>query len=253
MTLGLAGCASDTDKTELEGGAQIIEEGALTVCTHLPYEPFEFNQGGEVVGFDIDLMNLVAEELGGLEVKVVNTPFEGIESGQTLATGQCDIAAAGMTITEGRAEVMDFSDGYFEATQALLVKKGSDIGSLEDLQGQTLGVQIGTTGQEYAEQNAPEGVELRVFEDLALLTTAVKSGTVPAAVNDNSVLYDYVADNPDTEVATEFDTGEEYGFAVAKDGSDALLETVNQVLAESQENGTYDRLYKKWFPTAPAG
>jgi ABC-type amino acid transport substrate-binding protein len=86
-----------------------------------------------------------------------------------------------MTITEERSQVMDFSDPYFDATQALLVKKGSDVDSLESLAGKTLGVQIGTTGEKYAEENAPDDMELKVFEDLALLTTAVKSGSVDAA------------------------------------------------------------------------
>ena len=246
-----AACAADEDKATTASGVEVVEDGKLTVCTHLPYEPFEFNQGGEVVGFDIDLMDLVAEELG-LEVEVFNTPFEGIETGQSMNVGDCDVAAAGMTITEDRAKVMDFSDPYFEATQALLVKKGSGIDSLEDLDGETLGVQVSTTGRLYAEENAPDGVELKIFEDLAVLTTAVKSGSIPAAVNDNSVLYDYVADNPDLEVSTEFDTGESYGFAVAKDQSDELLQTVNDVLAKAKEDGTYDKLYAKYFPEAPA-
>jgi len=250
MCLVLAACATGGDTTELEGGAKIIKEGELTVCTHLPYEPFQFNKGGEVVGFDVDLMDLVADELG-LEQKIFNTPFEGIETGQAMNTSKCDIAAAGMTITDERAKVMDFSDPYFDATQALLVKKGSGLDSLESLSGKTLGVQIGTTGQQYAEENIPDDVELKVFEDLALLVSAVKSGGIPAAINDNSVLYDYVEKNPETEVSVEFDTGESYGFAVAKDQNDALLETVNDALAQAREDGTYDELFKKYFPTAP--
>jgi polar amino acid transport system substrate-binding protein len=250
LSLGLAGCATGGDTTELESGVKVVEEGALTVCTHLPYEPFQYNQGGEVVGFDVDLMDLVAEDLG-LKQKIFNTPFEGIETGQAMNTSKCDIAAAGMTITDERAEVMDFSDPYFDATQALLVKKGSNIDSLESLSGETLGVQIGTTGQQYAEENVPDDVELKVFEDLALLVSAVKTGGIPAAINDNSVLYDYVEKNPDTEVSTEFDTGEQYGFAVAKDENDALLDAVNEALATAREDGTYDKLYKKYFPTAP--
>ena len=250
MCLTLAACATGGDKAELEGGAKIVEEGQLTVCTHIPYEPFEFNQGGKVVGFDVDLMDMVADELG-LKTKIFNTPFEGIETGQSMNTSKCDIAAAGMTITDERAEVMDFSDPYFEATQALLVKQGSGLDSLESLSGKTLGVQIGTTGQQYAEENVPDDVELKVFEDLALLVSAVKSGSIPAAINDNSVLYDYVEKNPETEVSVEFDTGESYGFAVAKDENDALLKTVNEVLAQTREDGTYDKLYNQYFPTAP--
>lgn len=248
----LTGCATGGDKVEVANGALLVEEGTLKVCTHLPYEPFEFNRGGEVVGFDIDLMNLVAEELG-VSVEVVNTPFEGIQSGQDLNTGNCDVAAAGMTITDERAEVIDFSDPYFEATQALLTQTGSGITGLEDLEGQTLAVQQGTTGQLYADENAPEGVELRVYEDLGLLTTAVKTGQVEAGINDNGVLYDYVQDNPDTEVVTEFDTGEQYGFGVQKDENDGLLETINQVLSDARADGTYDDIFQKWFPTANQG
>jgi len=249
-TLVLSGCATDTDKTEVSGGAKVIEEGTLTVCTHLPYEPFQYKDGGEVVGFDVDLMDLVAKELD-LEQEIFNTPFEKIETGVSMSQGDCDIAAAGMTITEDRAEVMDFSDPYFAATQALLVQKGSGYASLEDLSGKTLGVQTGTTGKLYAEENASDEVEIRTYEDLALLTAAVKAGKIDAAVNDNTVLYDYVADNPDLEVATEFDTGEQYGFAVAKDGNDELLATANEALAQAREDGTYDALYKKYFGDIP--
>lgn len=250
-TLTLAGCAADTETTTTESGAELIKEGTLTVCTHLPYEPFQYTEGGEVVGFDVDLMDLVAEELG-VEQKIFDTPFEGIQSGQALNTGKCDVAAAGMTITDERARVIDFSDPYFDATQALLVKKGSGIASLEDLSGKSLAVQEGTTGALYAQDNAPDDVELRSFEDLALLQTAVKTGQVDAGINDNGVLFDYVQDNPDLEVSTEFDTGEQYGFAVKKDGNDSLLDTINEVLATAQEDGTYDDIYEKWFGEAPS-
>jgi polar amino acid transport system substrate-binding protein len=196
-TLGLAltACATDTEKTTTESGVQVVNSGKLTVCTHLPYEPFQYNQGGEIVGFDVDLMDLAADDLG-LEQEIVNTPFETIETGQAMATGKCDIAAAGMTITEERDQVIDFSDPYFEATQALLVKKGAGYDSLESLDGKTLGVQVATTGEQYANDNAPDGVEIKVFEDLALLLEAVKSGTIDAAINDNTVLVDYAAKNP---------------------------------------------------------
>jgi polar amino acid transport system substrate-binding protein len=247
VSLSLAGCATGEDKTEVEGGVQLIDGDKLTVCTHLPYEPFQYNEGGEVVGFDVDLMDLVAEELG-VEQDIVNTPFETIETGQAMNTDKCDIAAAGMTITEERAKVIDFSDPYFNATQALLTKQGSGFDSFEALSGKTLGVQVGTTGQQYAQDNAPEGVELKVFEDLALLLEAVKTGSIDAAINDNSVLYDYVSKNKGFEVTTEFDTGEQYGFGVAKDQSDELLKTVNDVLAKALEDGTYEKLFKEYFP-----
>ena len=190
LAFAASSCATDTETTELEGGAQVIKEGKLTVCTHLPYEPFQYKEGGKIVGFDVDLMDLVAEELG-VEQEIVNTPFETIETGQAMATGKA-----------------------------------------------------------YAEDNAPDDVELKTFEDLALLTSAVKTGDVAAAVNDNGVLYDYAAQNPDTEVTAEFDTGEQYGFGVAKDKNDALIETVNKVLAEAAKDGRYEEIFRKYFPDA---
>ncbi|HEX8779780.1 MAG TPA: transporter substrate-binding domain-containing protein [Nocardioides sp.] len=248
LSLGLAGCAADTETTTTDSGVEVITPKKLTVCTHLPYEPFQYNQGGEVVGFDVELMDLVAKDLG-LEQEIVNTPFETIETGQAMATGKCDIAAAGMTITEERDEVIDFSDPYFNATQALLTKKGAGYDSFESLEGKTLGVQVGTTGQTYAEDNAPEGVELKVFEDLALLLEAVKSGSIDAAINDNTVLIDYAEKNPDTEMTAEFDTGEQYGFGVAQGKNAKLIEAVNDSFAQAHEDGTYEKLFKKYFPT----
>jgi polar amino acid transport system substrate-binding protein len=248
LVVGLAACATDTEKTATDSGVEVIEGGKLTVCTHLPYEPFQYNKGGETVGFDVDLMDLVAKDLD-LEQTIVNTPFETIETGQAMATGKCDIAAAGMTITEERDQVIDFSDPYFEATQALLVKKGAGYDSLEALDGKTLGVQVGTTGEEYANENVPEGVEIKVFEDLALLLEAVKSGTIDAAINDNTVLVDYSEQNPDTEMTTEFETGEQYGFGVAEGENAELIDAVNKAFQEAHDDGTYDKLFEKYFPT----
>ena len=100
------------------------------------------------------MVDLVAKKLG-VEQEIVDTPFEGIQSGEDLNARKCDIAAAAMTITPEREEKIAFSAPYFDADQALLVKKDSGIKSLEDLQGKTLGVQSGTTGKMYAEENAP--------------------------------------------------------------------------------------------------
>jgi polar amino acid transport system substrate-binding protein len=246
-TLALAGCATNTEKTTTESGVEVITPGKLTVCTHLPYEPFQFKKGGEITGFDVELMDLVAKKLD-LEQEIVNTPFETIETGQAMATGKCDISAAGMTITEERDTVIDFSDPYFNATQALLVKKGGGYASFDELKGKTLGVQVGTTGQEYANDNAPKGVEIKVFEDLALLLEAVKSGSIDAAINDNTVLLDYATKNPDTEMTAEFDTGEQYGFGVAEGENAELLDAVNEAFTEAHEDGTYEKLFTKYFP-----
>ncbi|HEY0641349.1 MAG TPA: ABC transporter substrate-binding protein [Pseudonocardiaceae bacterium] len=248
-----AGCGDDGATTDNGAGAgdtgiQLVQEGKLTNCTGLPYDPFEFEENGKVVGFDVDLVDLLAKELG-VEQAVVDTPFDGIQSGADFEAGKCDLAAAGMTITDERKQNIDFSDPYFDATQALVTKKGSGLDSIDKLAGKKLAVQNRTTGQTYAEQNAP-GAEIIIFEDLGLLLAAVETGQADAGINDNGVLYDWVKDKTDFEVSAEFDTGEQYGIGVKK-GNTALLTKLNEVLAEAKSSGEYDRIYEKWFGTKP--
>lgn len=244
----LIGCTST--KPSDSGGPDIslVKSGKLTTCTHLPYPPFQSRQGKKVVGFDVDLVDLVASELK-VKQEIVDTPFEGIQSGEDLNTSTCDVAAAGMTINAVREKNLDFSRPYFDATQALLTRKGKPYRSLADLKGKRLAVQQGTTGETYAQKRAV-GATLVQFEDLGLLVSAVKTGQVAAGINDNGVLYDYVKDNPDTEVTAEFSTGETYGIAV-RTGNDALRKKINQVLGDAKKDGRYEKIYRKWFGTAP--
>jgi polar amino acid transport system substrate-binding protein len=255
VVLTLSACGGDEGGGDSGGtatveGVDLVNEGKLTTCTHLPYKPFQFSQDGKIVGFDVDIVDEIASDLG-VEQEIVDTPFEGIQTGEDLNTLKCDIAAAGMTITDVREKNLDFSDPYFEATQALLVPADSDVATLEDLAGKKLGVQLSTTGEIYAKDNAPEGTELVQFEDLALLETAVQTGQVDAAINDNGVLYDFAAEHDDVKVAAEFDTGEQYGLGV-RTGNTALLDEVNKTLKRITDDGTYDKIYTEWFGQAPA-
>jgi polar amino acid transport system substrate-binding protein len=152
-----------------------------------------------------------------------------------------------MTITGERARVLDFSSPYFDASQALVVAKGSGIDSLDDLSGQRIGVQGGTTGELYVTDNAPASAEVMPLEDATEMEKALTIGVVDAAVYDNTVVGDVVANNPDLEVSAEFDTGEQYGMAVKKNGNVDLLRSVNKVLATLEENGRYDEIYATWF------
>lgn len=245
--LTVTACSS-TESTGDGSEIKLVKDGKLTTCTHLPYAPFQIKESGKVVGFDVDVVDLVAKELD-VKQEIVDTPFEGIQTGEDLNASKCDVAAAGMTITDVRDENLDFSSPYFEATQALIVKKGKDYKALGDLKGKKLGVQQSTTGAEYAKKQG-DGVELVQFEDLALLLTAVKTGQVDAGINDNGVLYDYAKDNPDTDVTAEFDTGEQYGIGV-RTGNDALRKKINSVLKKAKSDGSYDKIYKKWFGKAP--
>jgi polar amino acid transport system substrate-binding protein len=251
LALAVTACAQSIGPGGTTGGSvTMIEPGKLTTCTHKPYEPFQFDQGGTTVGFDVDLVDLVAKDLG-VQQKIFDTPFEGIQSGEALNSKQCDVAAAAMTITDTRKQNMDFSDPYFDAEQALLVKSGSNMADLASLRGKKLGVQQGTTGEEYATKNKDaNGYEIVQFEDLALQETAVKTGQVDAAINDNGVFYSFAKQNPDTRVSTEFVTGDKYGIGIQK-GNTALLQKVNESLKKARESGEYDRIYEKWFGKKP--
>lgn len=254
LFLGLAATAFASNKGGNAEGIELVNPGTLTVCTHLPYKPFEFiNKEGNVVGFDVALTKLLAKDLGVKE-KVISIDWNQITSGAVFAARKCDLAMGGETITAKRAEAVLFSDPYFSATQVLLVKKGSGISGLADLKGKRLGVQTDTTGQAYAEKFADKyGYTNVVYADLALETAAVSAGSVAAAINDNGPMYKYVKSNPGTEVAAEFDTGEHYGFAAKKDDANAkkLIGRLNDVLAKAKKDGEYDRIFKKWFGQTP--
>jgi polar amino acid transport system substrate-binding protein len=245
-------CGGDDDSTgDSESGVELVDSGRLTTCTHLPYRPFQFQRGGRVVGFDVDMIDLVAKELG-VRQEIIDTPFEGIQSGEDLNARKCDIAAAAMTITPARQKKIVFSAPYFDANQALLVRKGSAIDAFDDLRGKTLGVLSGTTGKMYAERRAgAAGMQVKDYEDLALQLSSVKSGQIPAAINDIPVLLDYAKQNDDVEVATQFKTGEQYGFGMRRLTSAALEKVVNRVIERARSDGTYDRLYEKWFGVKP--
>lgn len=227
----------------------LVSPGKLSMCTHLSYKPFEFkDNSGNVVGFDVDLVDLIAKKLG-VTTEIVDIEFEQITSGAVFAAKKCDAGAAAITITDERKQATGFSDPYFAATQALLVKSDSTVTDLAGLKGQTLAVQAGTTGHDYAKKNADaNGYTVKVFDDMPSGANAVLAGTVAAAINDNGVLYDFAKQNPTTKVATEFATGEHYGFNMAKDNT-ALLTVVNEVLKTAKSDGTYNDIYKKWFGT----
>jgi polar amino acid transport system substrate-binding protein len=261
--LALAGCSSGpsaTTATPAASGAgtgsssvQLISEGKLTVCTHLPYAPFQSNDdSGKTVGFDVDMMDLVAKKLG-VEQAIVDTPFEGIKSGQDMATGKCDIAAAGMTITDERKKAILFSEPYFDATQALLVANGSSIKTLADLKGKKLGAQSSTTGLDYAnKEKDANGYEIVEFQDLASETQALLTGQIDAAINDLPVWSEAIKENPNNAtIATQFDTGEQYGFGM-KLGNEALKKVVDEAITTAKSDGTYDALFKKWIGEVPA-
>ena len=249
-TLALSACGSDDDGNgggSDSGDISTISEGTLTVCSDIPYEPFEYEEGGKYTGFDMDLMAEIAKGLD-LDLEVKDVGFDGLQSGASLAAGQCDIGASAMTITEEREQNIDFSDPYYDSKQTLLVPSDSDIASIDDLSGKKVGVQQGTTGKLYAEENAPDDAELVSFPSDAELYQAIKSGSVDAILQDLPVNLTHT-EGGDYQIVEEYDTDEQYGFAVKEEGAETLLEGVNEQLASLKKDGKYDELYNKYFST----
>src|SRR5690606_32354725 len=125
--------------------------GSLTVCTNPPYEPFEYEEDGEIVGLDMALTGEIAADLG-VELRPLNTGFDAIESGAALNAKQCDIAASAITITDQRKKNVDFSDSYFDADQGVLVAAGTEVADESDLEGLKIAVQQATTGASWVEE-----------------------------------------------------------------------------------------------------
>ncbi|AYF32708.1 MULTISPECIES: glutamine ABC transporter substrate-binding protein GlnH [Halomonadaceae] len=220
----------------------------LVVATDTAFVPFEFAQDGEYVGFDIDMWTMIAEELE-LDFELRPMDFNGIIPG--LQTGQLDVALAGITIREDRAEVIDFSDGYYESGFRIMVPIDSDIESAEDLAGKMLAVRTGTSAADYARENFTD-TELRQFPNIDNAYLELRTGRVDAAMHDTpNVLY-YIATAGDGQVKAvgEQMMAHEYGIAFPK-GSE-LVEPVNQALAAMREDGRYDEIYAKWFGEAPS-
>lgn len=254
LTLGLtlSACGSD-DTDDTANGSDTaslptVTEGTLTVCSDVPYPPFEdFDEGSDLgfKGFDVDIVQEIADGLE-LDLVIQDSEFDPLQSGQTLNAGQCDLAASAMTITEEREENIDFTDPYYESKQSLLVPSGSDIASIEDLAGKKVGVQRGTTGKSYTEENAPEGVEIVTFPSDAEMWSAIQAGNVDALLQDLPVNVEHTRD-ADFEIVEEYETDESYGLAL-KEGSE-LTDAVNEQLSEMRDSGRYDEIYDSYFGT----
>lgn len=252
-TLALAGCAGGAgSETPASGGDNeydLVEAGTLTVCSDVPYAPFEIEDPSSesgYSGFDIDLLDAIAKKLD-LTITVQDVNFDALQSGTTLVAGQCDIGASAMTITEERKANIDFSDGYYDSLQSLLAGTDSGIESIDDLAGKTVGVQQGTTGEIYTNENAPEGTEVVQFPSDAELWPAIQAGQIDAILQDLPVNLEHEKADDSYKIVESYETDEQYGFAFAKGEKDALREAVNDALAELREDGTYEEIYNTYF------
>jgi polar amino acid transport system substrate-binding protein len=240
-----AGCGDD-DGGGGGSGLNTINEGELRVGSDIPYPPFEFGRAPDYEGFDVDIVNEIAKRID-LEPKFVKTPFDPIF--RNLAQGRFDMVASATTITPERERTVAFSDPYFPADQSLLVKRGSDIKTVDDLAGKTVGAQIGTTGANYAKDKT-EAKTVRTYDLNDDAYKALQAGQVDAAITDFPVAKYAERAKKDLVVVQTIETGEEYGLGFAKE-STALRERVNKALQDMKDDDTYTEIYRKWFEEDP--
>jgi polar amino acid transport system substrate-binding protein len=239
-TLGLAGCLSTF------GGSDELVAGTAS-----GFPPFEMTEGGDLVGFDIDLLEAVVAETDSEigEWEDFNS-FDSLIPG--LQNDRIDVIAAAMTISDEREQSIDFTDPYYDANQAILVREGGDFqpSSLDDLPGHVVGAQRGTTGECVVQDELIEPGDLdesnyRGYDNYTLAVTDLENGNVDAVVLDTPVAATFAEDR-NVVTAFTYETGEQYGFGV-RDGADDLREALNDGLATVMDDGTYEELTREWF------
>ncbi|WP_190263831.1 ABC transporter substrate-binding protein [Glutamicibacter nicotianae] len=240
--LALTACGSGSgSEGEAEAGSFPLNEGKLTICSDIPYEPFEFVKDGKNVGFDMDIAAEIAKD-AELDLNVIDASFDSIESG--LFNTQCDIAISSISITKERSAKMDFSTPYMDDDLVLISADGSGIKDLESAKDKKVGVQQATTGEKYAKEQGLTNIV--GFEDAGLQTQALLAGQVDALLGNQSVLGYSIKDKEGFSVVADFKTGEQLGVAVPKD-QPKTLELVNGTLKRLTDAGTMEELTVKWF------
>lgn len=215
---------------------------AFRVCTNSPYAPFEFERDGQTVGFDMSLGHEIARDMGRT-LTVVQADFHALESGAALNEDRCDAAISGMTITDQRRQVVDFSQPYFNDQIALLTTRNSGITGFHSVGKNTVGVQHATSGEQYARDKK---LRVRRFEDVGRMFSALEDGQVKAVSGNISTLSRQAKDRPELRLVQTVDTNENLGIAVKK-GNTEILDAVNRTLDRVRTDGTVDSLKEEWM------
>jgi polar amino acid transport system substrate-binding protein len=240
VAVALPGCTNDSEDPDPTNTVTKIR-----VATDATWPPFEYvdTANNQIVGFDIDLMNAIAEK-AGLEVEFVNVEWDPLLAG--VAQGTYDAAISSITIKPERLDAMNFSDPYFVAGQIIVVRSSNTtINSSDDLVGKNVGVQSGTTGDD--EVSAINGVTRTPYDEIGMAFMALRNNQIDAVVCDTPVAQGYVS-KYSTELKTvgEVLTTEEYGIALPKNKTD-LLAKINQGLAAVKAEGLIEVLVQKWL------
>lgn len=223
------------------GMTAMADGDTLVMATNAEFPPYEYHEGDEIVGIDAEVAALIAEELG-MTLEIEDMAFDSVLA--AVQSGKADIAMAGITVTDERKMVVNFSDTYTKATQLVIVAEDSEIASPDDLAGKTIGVQLGTTGDIYAGDVEDATVERysKGFEAVQ----ALMQGKVDAVVIDGEPAKVFVEENEGIKLLDEAFTEEEYAIAVSKDNEE-LLEQINAALATLEENGKFDEVLAKYI------
>lgn len=236
------------------GSAQ-AQNKELVVGSSATYRPFAYeNPNKEIVGYDVDIIKAVAQK-AGVPIKIVNTPWTGIFA--ALNNGDVDLIISGVTINDKRKQSYDFTAPYFEARQLIAVPKDSSVKTLKDLAGKKIGVVNGSTGDDIASrQFGKTNSDIRRFESTPVVISELVNNGLDAAIGDNGVISFRAQDHKQLKTVNDPSFPKEFFGIVVKQGNKALLDKLNAGLAAVKADGSYAKIYKKWFnadaPVLPA-
>ena len=233
--------AEDTADAAEETTDDAATGGTLVMATNAEFPPYEYHDGGEIVGIDADIAAAIAENLG-MELKIEDMAFDSII--MAVNSGKADVGIAGMTVTEDRLENVNFSDSYATSAQVIIVTEDSEIGSSDDLSGKKIGVQLGTTGDILADD--VEGATVERYNKGFEAVQALSQGKIDAVIIDRQPAQVFVDENEGLKILDEAFAEEEYAIAIAKDNTE-LLDKVNAALGELKESGKLDEIIGKYI------
>ena len=239
--------APETEAPAEEGAEAPAEEAAastgntLVMATNAYFEPYEYYEGDQIVGIDVEMAQAVADKLG-MELKVEDMEFDSIIP--AINSGKADIGVAGMTVTKDRLKNVDFTNSYTTATQVIIVQEDSEITGEADLQGKTVGVQLGTTGDIHVTDKG--GIEVEQYNKGMDAVQALTTGKIDAVVIDNEPAKQFVSKAEGLKILDEEFVTEEYAIAIAK-GNEELLGKINTALDELTADGTLKAIIDKYI------
>lgn len=221
-------------------------KSSYTIVSDSSFAPFEYqDESGKYVGIDMELIKAIAEQQG-FTITIQNPGFDAALN--AVQAGQADAVIAGMSITDARKEIFDFSDAYYSSNILLAVKNGSDIASYEDLKGKTVGAKNGTASYTFLESNKDKyGYTLKAFDEASGMYDSLNSGSIDALMDDEAVLLYAIQQGRDFATPIPGEKSGEYGFAVKKGANPELIEMFNNGLAALVESGKYDEILNKYF------